>query len=107
MDLYTKLDIKEINKMTVTYKEYMGMQRTFFEKHNYDFRIETSPMDEYGRYVKIYNFEDGAQWFEQMSPEYVKETVKIKLAQAEVEVKMLRTEFWSTESSSNYYYEKF
>ena len=93
--------------MTVTYKEYMGMKRAFFEKHNYDFRTETSPMDEYGRYVKTYTFEDGAQWFEQMSPEYVKGIVKIKLAQVEVEVKMLRTEFWSTESSSSYYYEKF
>ena len=94
--------------MTVTYKEYMGMKRAFFEKHNYDFRTETSPMDEYGRYVKTYNFEDGAQWFEQMSPEYVREIVKIKLAQVEVEVKMLRTEYWNTENaSSRYYYEKF
>ena len=93
--------------MTVTYKEYMNDKRTFFEKHDYNFTTETSPMDEYGRYHKTYSFEDGAQWMETMSPEYVTETVEVKLVKVDVEIKLFRTEYWNTESGSKYYYEKF
>lgn len=94
--------------MIVTYKEYMEDKQAFFQKHNYTFSEHTSSMDEYGRYYKTYAFEDGAHWFESMSPEYVKESLTIKLAPVEVEVKMFRTEYWNTEdATSKFYYEKF
>lgn len=94
--------------MTVTYKEYSEAKHNFFEKHNFDFTTTTSSMDEYGRYYKDYLFEDGAQWHEDMSPEWVKETVEIKKCKVVVEVKMFRVEFYNTDdASSHYYYEKF
>ena len=93
--------------MTVNYKIYLEDKKKFFEKHKYNFKTETSPMDEYGRYHKTYNFEDGAQWMETMSPQYVTETIEIKFVKMNVEVKLLRTEYWNTEAGSKYYYEKF
>lgn len=93
--------------MTVTYKEYTDDKKRFFEKHDYDYRIHTSPMDEYGVYTKTYCFKDGAQWFEVMSPEYVDFEVMVKMVVIRDKVKMFRTEYWSTEAGSKYYYEKF
>lgn len=94
--------------MTVNYNTYNEEKKAFFKKHHNDFRCDTSSMDEYGRYWKTYTFEDGAQWCEAMSPEYVSQEVEIKMCKVNVEVKMLRTEFWNTDdASSRYYYEKF
>lgn len=92
---------------TTTYKEYLESKTAFFQKHNYDYKLNTSGMDEYGRYYKDYIFEDGATWYEAMTPTYEKETVTIRRVQVEVEVKMLRTEYWSNDHASKYYYEKF
>lgn len=93
--------------MTVSYKQYEQERKAFFEKHDYDYRVETSQMDEYGRYYKTYMFEDGAVWYEAMSPTFEKVEVEVQLVKVTVEVKMLRTEYWSTETKSKYYYEKF
>lgn len=93
--------------MTVNYKQYEQEKRAFFEKHKYDYRVETSQMDEYGRYQKTYMFEDGATWYELMSPTTEHVEVEVRLVSVTVEVKMLRTEYWSTETKSKYYYEKF
>lgn len=94
--------------MTVNYNTYKEEKMAFFNKHNNDFRCETSSMDEYGRYWKTYFFEDGARWYEIMSPEYVTQVIEIKMCKVEVGVKMFRTEFWNTDSSiPRYYYEKF
>ncbi|MDD6648285.1 MAG: hypothetical protein PUF60_10870 [Firmicutes bacterium] len=93
--------------MIVTAKEYVNDRIRFFEKHDYNYRVDTSPMDEYGRYSKTYNFTDGAQWFEVMSPEYVEHKIEVKLVKTTVEIKLFKTEYWSTESGSKYCYEKF
>lgn len=94
--------------MTVTYSDYSAEKKSFFQKHKHDFRTETSAMDQYGRYHKTYIFSDGAIWYETMSPEYVTVDVAVKLVIVPVEIKMFRTEFWSTDNaSSKYYYEKF
>ena len=94
--------------MTVNYNTYNEERKAFFKKHHNYFNCETSYMDCYGRYHKVYSFADGAQWHEIMSPEYVSREVEIKMCKVMVEVKMFRTEFWSTDnSSSKYYYEKF
>lgn len=96
--------------MTVNYNEYNSDKKAFFTKHNHDFTTDTSSMDEYGRYWKTYVFADGAQWLEAMTP--VEETVETKAVVHGVElvfkndVKFMRIEFWSTESGSKYYYEK-
>lgn len=95
--------------MTVTYKEYMEDKKAFFEKHDYDYTVDTSLMDEYGRYYKTYNFSDGAQWFEAMSPVTVTKTVEVEMVKVKVDVdiKLFRTEYWNTKSGSKYYFEKF
>ena len=52
--------------MTVNYNTYNEEKKAFFNKHHNDFRCDTSSMDEYGRYLKTYTFEEGAQWGEAM-----------------------------------------
>lgn len=97
--------------MTVDYKEYMENKQEFIRKHGSgDWKVETSPMDEYGRYHKEYIFDDGAIWYEIMSPEWFKQKVEVAhtLVTVEVEVKMFRTEFWNSDNAqSKFYYEKF
>ena len=93
--------------MTVNYETYMNEKLAFLKKHS-DWHIETSPMDEYGRYYKHYICEDDAVWCEEMTPTYEKTTVEIKLVKVDVEVKMLRTEYYSSDDAkSRFYYEKF
>ena len=93
---------------TLNYQEYTTKKNAFFEKHKYDFRVSTSPMDVYGRYCKDYIFEDGASWHEVVSPTFESATTEIKKVKINVEVKMLRTEFYNTDdATSNCYYEKF
>ena len=70
----------------VSYKRYSGEKDQFFRSHKNDFRIETSMMDEYGRYHKDYLFEDGAIWHEDMSPVFESATVEIKMVKVSVEV---------------------
>lgn len=93
--------------MTVTYKEYMEEKTAFFKKHDHDFTVKTSPMDEYDRYHKTYVFEDGAEWCETMGSDYANETIEVKKAKVKVEIKLFRTEFWSSETGSKYYYEAY
>ena len=93
--------------MTVDYKEYMTEKMDFISKHDHDYELITSPMDDYGCYYKTYCFKDGAIWYEKMSPEIVPAIVEIYGARCKVDVKLFRTEFWSTESGSKFYYEQF
>jgi len=92
----------------VDYKTYSEEKKRFMEAHNYDYRIETSPMEPDGTYHKIYMFADDAEWTEVMRPVYEKSIVEIKKVNFQVEVKMLETEYFNTDSStSSYYYERF
>lgn len=97
--------------MTVNYNEYSNDKKAFFSKHDNDFNTFTSSMDEYGRYHKEYVFSDGAIWYELMRPEYVTEDIELEVkgvkVKTQIKVKLFRIEFWSTESGSKYYYEKF
>lgn len=97
--------------MTVNYEEYGNAKHDFIKKHgNGEWKVETSPMDEYGRYHKEYIFDDGAIWYEIMSPEYFKQEVEVAhtMVKVTVEIKMFRTEFWNSDNAqSKFYYEKF
>ena len=95
--------------MTISnYDEYMADKKAFFNKYNNDFEVQTSQMDSYGSYSKTYIFSDNAIWYEVMTPTYEQATVEIKKVMVKVEVKMLRTEYFSTDDAhSKYYYEKF
>jgi len=93
--------------MTVGYKEYMSDKMAFVSKHNHDYVLDTSPMDDYGCYYKTYCFKDGAVWYEKMSPEICPAVVEVHGVKCKVEVKLFKTEFWSTETESKFYYEQF
>lgn len=93
--------------MLVNYNTYNEEKKAFFKKHH-NLNCETSSMDCFGRTHKMYIFEDGSKWYEIISPEHISQEVKIKTCKITVEVKRLKTEFWSTDDSfSKYYYEKF
>ena len=92
----------------VSYKEWNDEKIKFMEKHNFDYTVETSSMNEYGEYHKVYVFEDGANWYENMRPVWEKATVEVKRVPCTVEIKLLETEFYSSEDAqSKYYYERF
>ena len=93
--------------MTVNYEVYNSDKQNFFSKHNKsDWRVDTSPMDEYGVYFKNYYFDDGAVWSERMEVKTIPTEVEVKMVKVMVEVELQEIEYWSTESSSKYYYER-
>lgn len=93
--------------MTVNYETYNADKQAFFSKHrNSDWGVDTSPMDEYGRYWKTYTFEDGAQWCERMEIKHIPTEVEVKMIKTTIEIELQEIEYWSTESPSKCYYEK-
>lgn len=76
-----------------------------------DWKVETSPMDEYGRYVKTYIFSDGFQIIEVNEPAYEEVELDYEVRGVKFHekksVKLFRTEIWTTESSSEIFYEKY
>lgn len=99
---------KEDTAMTVLYKEYAESKMAFTRKHNHDFKVKTSPMDEYEVYHKEYVFADGAVWYERMAPTYRDVEVEVELVKMTVTIKLFETEFWSSDdATSRKYYEKF
>lgn len=92
----------------VDYSEYEELKKGFVQKHDCDFEIETSQMDQYGRYYKQYNFKDGAFWYETIMPVYETVTSVVHKCEISMDVKLLRTEFWNSDNSeSNLLYEQF
>lgn len=91
--------------MTVTYEQYNKELAAFAAKHNKkaECRIYTSPIEN-DRYHKEYCWEDGANWYE--ITERITEETEIEMhgMKFKVEVEFWKTEFWSTESGSKYYY---
>jgi hypothetical protein len=93
--------------MTTDYKEYSKIKKDFFKKHSLK-KVDTSSMNEYGTYHKEYICEDGAIFYEVMEPEYCRQVVEFKGVPIEVEAKLFRTEYWSSDNvQSKYCYEKF
>lgn len=93
--------------MTVTYEKYTADKKAFLSKHGKKgWSVDTSGMDQYGRYHKIYMCDDGATFTEEMYPTYEKGEAEIRGIKIPVEVKMMRIEYYSTDNAdSNYYYE--
>lgn len=91
--------------MTVTYEQYNKELAKFAQKHNAkaECKIYTSPMEN-NRYHKEYCWEDGANWCE--VTELITETIEVEAhgLTFKCEVEMWRTEYWSTEAGSKYYY---
>jgi len=93
--------------MTVSYEVYNSDKQAFFNKHNKsDWKVDTSPMDEYGVYFKNYYFDDGAVWSERMEIKHIPTEVEVKMVKVAVEVELQEIEYWSTETPSKCYYER-
>lgn len=95
---------------TVSYETYMADKKAFLRRHD-DWKVETSSMDEYGRYYKTYTGADGAIFTEEMYPCWETAEAEVELHGVKVtlseSVKFMRTEYYSTDNSnSNYYYER-
>lgn len=85
----------------MTYIEY---KNAFIKKHSKaDWSVHTSPMDEYGQYVKNYIFTDGATLTEVNRP--VVETVTVETTVKGIpitihqDVKLMETEAWNTDDA--------
>lgn len=92
----------------LNYQEYMKEKEAFFKKHNYDYSVNTSSLKPDGAYSKEYGFSDSANWSEVMMPTLESVEVEIKKVKINVEVKMLRTEFYNSDTGvSSYYYERY
>ena len=91
---------------TVTSKQFWEEKQKFFEKHNFDYTVRTTDFEN-ERYCKYYSFEDGAEFYELVSfVEEEVETVAHGLT-IKIPVKFCKTEYWTTESSSKWCYEKY
>ena len=94
------------------YDNLLDLKRAFIRKHSAaDWKVETSPMDEYGRYFKTYTFDDGAQLCEVNGPAWetveTEKTVHGVTVKFSEKVKFFRTETWNTEDAhSVYFFEK-
>lgn len=93
--------------LILDYKTFNAVKRDFLHRHD-DWSVETSPMDEYGSYSKVYVCTDGAQWTEVMRPVWEKATVEVKGVKVDVDVKLFETEAFNTDGATSiYYYERF
>ena len=91
----------------VTRNVYYDDKDWFFSKHNKCWHVDTSPMTEDGVYMKTYVLEDDSCWYERMSPYTETTKVTIHGVEVEVEVKLQKVEYWSTDiSKSRCYFEK-
>ena len=92
-------------KITVWTEE----KQKFFKKHNFDYHVITDSLEN-NRYLKTYCFEDNATWYELMGQveEPVEVTVELHGIPVTIKqtVKFSKTEYWSTESASKYFYER-
>lgn len=94
--------------MIVTQEQYLQEFKAFFKKHGNDFNVFTSQMNSAGCWYKTYAFADGAQWHENYSPEYEDGIAEVKGVKVQLKgIKLLRTEFYSTETPSKYMYEAY
>ena len=85
---------------------YIDYKNEFIKRHNdSDWSVHTSPMDDYGQYVKNYIFTDGATLTEVNRPVYEMVEVEVEVKGGKVkikqEVKVMETEVWNTDDSKS------
>lgn len=93
--------------MTVTFEEYMNDKIAFAKKHNKkaDCTTYTSPMVN-NSYHKEMCWDDGHNFYE--ATELIEEIIEVEAhgIKTRVPVKFWRTEYWSTEAGSKFFYER-
>lgn len=93
--------------MTIlTSKEYDAKKIELLHEAN-DWKVETSPMDEYGQYVKTYICDNGNVITEVNRPVYETVDIEVKGVKMQVQVKLFESEMFSNKWGSVYSYQKF
>ena len=92
--------------LTVTYSEYMKDLEAFHKKHRKaDLQVYTSPLIN-NTYHKEYCYSDGAVFAEVNEMVHHEEiTVDVHGIEIKTTVKMIKHEYWTTETKSKYWYE--
>lgn len=90
----------------LTNKEYEQKKIEFLREAD-EWKVETSSMDEYGRYVKTYICNNGNLLTEVNRPVYEAVDVEVKGVKLQTQVKLFESEMFSNKWSSVYKYEKF
>ncbi len=94
-------------KMTIlTSKEYSEKKISFLHEAD-DWHVETSPMDEYGTYVKTYICSNGNVLTEVNRPVYETVQVEVKGVKCDVQVKLFESEMFTNKWGSVFTYDKF
>lgn len=93
----------------MTYFEYI---HEVIKRHDFDFTVDTSPMDKNGQYYKTYMFSDGAVLTVINRPVYETKKVTFEVKgvsiSQEITVKLFESEVFSTDDSrSKFFYELF
>ena len=93
--------------MTIlTSKEYEAKKIELLHEAN-DWKVETSPMDEYGTYVKTYICDNGNIITEVNRPVYETVDIEVKGVKTQAQVKLFESEMFSNKWGSVFTYEKF
>ena len=93
--------------MTIlTAKQYEAKKIEFLHDAD-DWKTETSPMDEYGCYVKNYICSNGNVLTEVNRPVYENVEVEVKGVKTTVQVKLFESEMFSNKWGSVFTYDKF
>lgn len=82
-------------------KEYVCSKKEFFTIHGgYDNVFTSAFVD--GRYTKTYNFSDGSQWFEVITPHHT-EVAEVVLhgCTFSVDVEFTKIEYWNSEHAES------
>lgn len=83
----------------VTNEVFNEDKNYFFTRHNWDYEIRTSPLENDGSYIKTYSFADGANWYEKVSPLETVVTATSHGVQFDAKVKLCKTDYWSSDIS--------
>lgn len=93
--------------MTIlTAKEYADKKSEFLRKSG-EWTVETSSMDEYGRYVKTYVGSNGNVLTEVNRPVYETVEVEVKGVNVKVDIKLFESEMFTNKWGSVFTYDKY
>lgn len=90
---------------TVDSTTFYNEKLDFFKKHDMDYQVLTLEQED-NKYLKTYCFNDGAVWYELMDK--IEEVVDATAHNIVIHTKVqfARTEYWTSESGSKFFYER-
>jgi len=91
--------------ITVDETTFTNEKMAFFKKHDFDFQLTTTDQEN-NKYLKTYCFEDGAVWYELMGKVEELAEVTVHNITVHTTVTLAKTEYWTSESGSKFFYER-